>query len=408
MVVAALNTNSPRHPAHLLIPHASKEDTMSTPTSFPHTHLDPLEVLVIGAGQAGLAIAWHLKQASVRFLVVDAAATIGHTWRTRWDSLTLFSPSQYDGLPGMAFPAVADTYPTKDQVADYLTDYATTFDLPILLDTPVTGLTHEDGRFTARTPQGAVHARQVVVATGAFQTPVLPKVARRFDPTIAQLHSVQYRNPDQIPPGRVLVVGAGNSGLQIARELAATHQVHLAVGSRPLRVPQRILGRDLFWWLTHTGAMGAPADSRLGRRLKARGDLVIGTTHRDLRRAGVNFHPRLVDAAGTTAGFADGTSTTVDTVVWATGLRPDHSWIQIPAVRTSHGVHRQGGITAVPGLYFLGLPWQRTRGSSLLGFVQHDAACLAGTLLHHRRHLTLTGAGTDPGGSAGGTTSSIP
>lgn len=246
---------------------------------------------MIGAGQAGLAIAWHLRQARARFPVLEAAAELGHTWRTRWDSLTLFSPSQYDGLPGLAFPAAPDTYPTKDQVADYLTDYATAFDLPILLNSAVTGLTHDDGRFTARTPQGAVHARQVVVATGAFQAPVLPEVARGFDPSVTQLHGARYRNPHRITPGRVLVVGAGNSGLQIARELADTHEVHLAVGSSPARVPQRMLGKDLFWWLTGTGAMRAPADSRLGRRLKARGDLVIGATHRELRRAGVDFHP---------------------------------------------------------------------------------------------------------------------
>ena len=247
------------------------------------TH-DALDVLVIGAGQAGLATAYHLQRHGLRFLVVDAAPAIGHAWRSRWDSLRLFSPAQYDGLPGLAFPAPADTYPTKDEVADYLETYATRFDLPVLLGCAVRRLERVDGRFAVHTSQGTLMAHQVVVATGPFQTPALPAVD--LPAHITQLHSAAYRTPADLPPGPVLVVGAGNSGRQIALELAATHDVTLAIGTEPLQLPQRILGRDLFWWLTRLGVLTKTSDSLLARRMRARGDLVIGTPVRDLRRAG--------------------------------------------------------------------------------------------------------------------------
>ncbi len=257
------------------------------------THHDPaiLDVLVIGAGQAGLATGYHLARRTDRFLIMDAAPEIGHSWRTRWDSLRLFSPAEYDGLPGMPFPAPAGTHPGKDDVADYLRAYAARFELPVRLSVSVTRLHREDGLFVASVPSGQLRARRIVVATGPFQKPSVPSIADAAQ--VPQLHSADYRRPSQIPlDARVLVVGAANSGLQIAAELAATHRVTVAVGSRPPELPQRILGRDLFCWLDRIGFFTLPADGRIGRRLRTRGDLVIGTRSGALRRRGVRFAPR--------------------------------------------------------------------------------------------------------------------
>jgi putative flavoprotein involved in K+ transport len=353
------------------------------------TSVEPLDVVVIGAGQAGLAIGHHLARRGCRFEIVDAASEVGHSWRTRWDSLRLFSPAEYDGLPGLPFPAPAGSHPGKDEVADYLRAYAEHFDLPVRLSSPVTGLHRDAGLFTVSTPTGTRRARQVVVATGPFQTPYVPSSSAAAAPEVQQLHSAHYRNPAQIPAGsRVLVVGAANSGLQIADELAAGHAVTVAVGSRSPELPQRILGRDLFFWLSKIGFFTVPAGSRLGRRLRSRGDLVIGSRSGDLRRRGVRFAPRLTGFDGRTACFADGTTTQVDAVVWATGYRPDYSWLHVPGVVDNGVVRHRAGVTDVPGLSFLGLPWQTSRGSALLGFVGRDAVRLA-------EHMAAEGVGFD-------------
>jgi putative flavoprotein involved in K+ transport len=337
-----------------------------------------LDVVVVGGSQAGLAMAWHLTQQGVRFVVLEAGPEVGHVWRNRWDTLKLFTPAQYDALPGMPFPAPADTYPTKDPVADYLQAYVAAFELPVRLDARVTSLTRTDEGFEVHTADATYRARQVVVATGPFQVPFVPPMAAKLDPAVAQVHSAAYRNPQALPEGPVLVVGGGNSGFQIAEELAATRQVDLSIATTYPMLPQRLAGRDLFWWLTRLGLMRVTASSRLGRRVSGRGEFVIGTNRRRLQRKGVRFRPRLVDAEGRTARFADHSLLeNVGVVVWATGYRPDYGWIHIPGVvREGHVVHRRG-VTEVPGLYFLGLSWQHTRGSALLGFVNDDAAWLA-------------------------------
>ena len=337
----------------------------------------PLDVAVIGGGQAGLAMAWHLAREGLRFVVLDAGPEIGDSWRSRWDSLTLFTPTQHDGLPGMPFPGPPDTYPAKDPVADYLEAYAAVFNLPVRLRARVIHLTKSAEGFEIRTQDEIFRAWQVVVATGPFQVPFVPPAAQRLDGSVAQLHSAGYRNPRALPPGPVLVVGGGNSGFQIAEELAATRQVDLSVATKAPVLPRRLAGQDLFWWLTRLRLMRVTTQSGLGRRLSSRPDFIIGSSRRRLQAAGVRFRPRVEGADGHAVRFADGSSLDVGVVIWATGYRPDYSWIGVPGVAGDGKVIHRRGVTEVAGLYFLGLSWQHTRGSALLGFVHDDAAYLA-------------------------------
>lgn len=337
----------------------------------------PLDVLVIGAGQAGLSLGWHLARRGLRYLLVDAGPEPGHSWRTRWDSLRLFTPAQYDSLPGSPFPGPADTYPSKDEVADYLATYATTHSLPVLTRTEVVRLSPCEGGFVAHTTQGRLTARQVVIATGPFHTPFVPAIEGSFGVHVPQVHSQDYRNPDSVAGERVLVVGAGNSGLQIAEELSRDRDVVLAASSHAVALPQRFAGRDLFWWLLKLGLMRLSAGSVVAQRVRARGDLVIGTDRRGLARSGVDFRPRLVAADGDVVAFGDGSTTEIDAVVWCTGFRADYAWIDADVTDEAGRLRHARGATPVPGLWVLGLPWQSTRGSSLLGFVQRDAATIA-------------------------------
>jgi putative flavoprotein involved in K+ transport len=335
-------------------------------------------VLVIGGGQAGLAMGYHLAQRGIDHTILDAGERIGGVWRGRWDSLTLFTPARYSALPGMDFPGDPEAYPGKNAVADYLEAYASRFSLPVRSGERAVSLRGEPGGYEVEVRQSGrrYEARQIVVATGPFQHPFIPAIAQDLVPDVVQLHSSDYRGPAQIPPGSVLVVGGGNSGVQIAEELSRTHRVHLSVGTRMPRLPQRVLGRSVFWWLEGAGLLDVDVQSRLGRRM-SRTETLIGSSPAGLRRHGVDVRGRMERASGVTASFADRQSVLVESVVWATGFRPDYSWLDVPVLDPGGvPIHRRG-ISAVPGLHFLGLPWLHTRGSALIGWVGRDAAHLA-------------------------------
>jgi putative flavoprotein involved in K+ transport len=344
------------------------------PTAQPASSFD---VVVIGAGQAGLAMGYFLSRQGRRFVIMDAADSIGAAWRERWESLTLFTPRRYNSLPRLPFPGDSDGYPNRDEVIAYLEQYAETFELPIELNSPVRRLTAEDGRFVLEVDGRTITSDQVVVATGPFQAPYVPELADRLGAEVFQAHSTGYRKPNDVPEGTVLTVGGGNTGFQITKELSATHRVFLSVGSRQTPLPQRILGRDLFWWLTKSRVLSTTVDSRLGRRMRDR-EMLIGSSPRELkRRYRVELKPRAVDASGRRVRFADASEIEVDAVIWATGYRPDYSWIDLPVFDPDRRLRHRRGVTEVPGLYFLGLTWQHTRGSALLGWVKDDAEFIA-------------------------------
>ena len=341
------------------------------------TSTDTLDVLVIGGGQAGLVMGYHLKRLGLRFKILDAGPEVGDTWRRRWDSLTLFTSARYDDLPGLPFPGPSDAYPGKDDVADFLKAYAERFDLPVQLSTSVTSLTRADGSFFAETDGGTFAAKEVVVATGPFQVPLVPPIAKDFDQDLPQIHSADYRNPTSVPEGRILVVGGANTGCQIALELSRSRDVEISVGQRLPTIPQRPLNRDVWWWGTKLGITRVTGTSRLGKRLSQR-DVVIGGGLRELRKLGVKIRPRLIGAEGRIATFEGGDSAKVDAVLWATGYRLDHSWIDIPGLRDEKGrIKQERGVTPIAGLYTVGLSWQHTRTSALLGWVTNDAEFIA-------------------------------
>src|SRR5437763_2105123 len=353
------------------------DELPTTNTNEAEGSREHFDVVVIGAGQAGLAIGYFLARAGRRFLIVVGADSIAGAWRSRWDSLVLFTPRRYDSLPGLAVPGDPDGYPTRDEVIAYLEQYAATFELPVELESAVRSVDVADGgRFVVALEDRQIEADQVVVATGPFQLPRVPALADQLAPDLFQTHSTGYRHPSDVPEGTVLVVGGGNTGFQIAKELAATHPVHLAVGSRQTPLPQTFLGRDLFWWLTKTRLLTKTIGSRLGRRMRDR-DTLIGSSPRRLKRYGVELKPRAVAASGRTVSFADGSELDVDAVIWATGYQPDHSWIKLPVTDPSGCLSHRRGVTDVRGLYFLGLAWQYTRGSALLGWIGDDAQFIA-------------------------------
>jgi putative flavoprotein involved in K+ transport len=341
------------------------------------THYD---TIIIGAGQAGLAAGYYLGRTGSRFLILDAGEAIGESWRRRWDSLRLFTPARYNALPGMPFPGDPYALPGKDDVAAYLQEYAHRFELPVRFRSPVAELSGEDGHFVVRTRADAesLTASSVIVATGSNQRPHIPPFARELGPHVVQLHSSAYRRPDQLPDGPVLVAGAGNSGAQIALELAASNRRVYLSGPDPGSMPRTLLGRDLYDWLWPT-LMRPRIDTWLGDRLLARrfaaADPVIGIGARDLTVPNLTRVPRTAGTRNALPLLADGRPLPdVATVIWCTGYRPDFSWIRFPIFDDrGYPRHHRGVVDTPRGLAFLGLRYQSRMGSALLGGVGEDA-----------------------------------
>lgn len=355
------------------------------------TRVERFETVIVGAGQAGLAAGYHLAAHDIDFTILTDEARVGDNWRKRWDSLRLFTPARYSGLPGMPFPAVPSHLADKDEVGDYLERYAERFDLPVRRETRVQELTYNGDHFVLRSDRYpcVIEAENVIVATGAFQRPRIPNVSRRLSPRILQLHSSEYRNPFELPDGPVLVVGAGNSGAQIALELSQSREVWLA-GRDTGHLPRRLLGRDIFDWLWPV-MKRATADTRLGQRMRASirasGDALIGIPERQLREAGVTRVGRLDDERG---GFPLCGDQEVEpsVIVWCTGFAPDYRWIDLPVFEDDgFPRHARGVVGEVPGLFFLGLRFQHRLNSSLIGGAGADAAYIAGLIAQRSEAL---------------------
>jgi len=348
------------------------------------------ETVIIGGGQAGLSVGYHLQKQGHSFVILDGSERVGDSWRKRWDSLRLYSPAFRDGLPGMPFPAPRATYPTKDEMGDYLEAYAARFALPVRSGTAVDALTKENGRYIASAGDIRVEADNVVVATGVFRKPYTPDFAPSLDPRITQLHSNDYRNLAQLQDGPVLVVGASHSGSDIAHEASASHHVVLSgtdTGQIPVPIESR-RGRLFFRLLVLAGTYVLTVDTPFGRKLRPHvrhgGGPLLRYRKRDLRRAGVERVPaRTVGVEEGLPMLDGGRVLDVRNVVWCTGFRPDFGWIGFPLEVGEDGfpVQYRGAATSSPGLYFAGLPFLHSFASMLVAGAGRDAERIA-------RHIT--------------------
>jgi putative flavoprotein involved in K+ transport len=344
------------------------------------------ETVIIGGGQAGLATGYHLARLGRSFVILEADRRIGDVWRKRWDSLHLFTPAGLDGLPGWRFPAKGWSFPSRDDMADYLEGYAARFGLPVRTSTPVERITRNgDGAYVVTTAGRRLEADNVVVATGAYQVPTVPAFASQLDPGIVQLHSSDYRGPSQLRDGGVLVVGAGNSGAEIALESAGAHRVWLSgpeVGAIPFRTGGlasrlglfRLVLRVLFHRvLTVRTPMGRKMRARMGSRATP----LIRIRPEELPAAGIE---RVARVAGVRDGLPlleDGRVLEVANVVWSTGFHHDFSWIDVPGLGDGEPPHRRGVVGDQPGLYLVGLHFLYAMSSAMIHGVGRDAEHIA-------------------------------
>jgi putative flavoprotein involved in K+ transport len=344
-----------------------------------------VETVVIGAGQAGLATGYHLARRGRQFVILDANQRIGDPWRTRWDSLRLFTPARYNGLPGWPFPAPAWSYPTKDQVADYLEAYADRFELPVRTGVRVDRLSRAGDRYVVAAGERRFQADQVVVASGAYQRPRIPTFAPELDPGIVQLHSSRYRDPSQLQEGGVLVVGAANSGTEIALELSGDHQTWLS-GRHPGQEPfgtgsrkDRLVLPVVWFMASHVLTVRTPMGRTVRRKFQGRGIPLAQANRERLDRAtGIQRVPRTAGVRGGLPVLDDGRVLEVANVVWCTGFVPDFGWIDLPVFdQDGAPLHDRGIVGAEPGLYFVGLLFLYALSSPLVGGVGRDAEHIA-------------------------------
>jgi putative flavoprotein involved in K+ transport len=338
---------------------------------------DHYDVAIVGGGQSGLVAGYYLQQAGIPYVILDAGPEAGWAWRQRWDSLRLFTIASYCALPGLRFPGGWNRFPGKDEVADYMLSYQRKFGQPVRWNSKVTHLMPSGDGYLLRTPSGDVTARQVIVATGAYQNQFVPPVASGLAPEVYQVHTGSYRNPAQVPGRRVVVVGAANSGAQIAIDLAKTHEVVLSQGSPLPSGPCKFLGIGLHWWGDKLGIIKKPLTGERDRIHKK--TILVGLKLAKIsRQHGIQLRGRTVGCDGRTLAFEDGATAPADAVVWATGFRPDYTtWMDLP-IFGDDGRPRQfrGVVDEAPGLYFLGMQCQYNYGSGLIWWVKDDAQYL--------------------------------
>jgi len=350
-----------------------------------------VETLVIGGGQAGLTMGYQLSQRDLPFRIIDANKRVGDAWRNRWDSLRLFTPNRLNRLPGMRFPGFRWGFPSKDEWADYLESYARKFDLPVETGVRVERLTREGDRFVATSGGRRFEADNVVVAMSSWQRPRVPDFASELDPRIVQFHVTEYKNPGQLQDGGVLVVGAGNSGAEVASELVRTHKVLLsgagngAIPFRPESVPARVMmmvvGRVIFHRVLTT-------KTPIGRKARPKwistGEPLIRVKPKDLAAAGVERVPRVTGVQSGMPQLEDGRSVDVTNVVWCTGFQPGFSFIDLPVLGPQEPLHRRGVVESEPGLYFIGLKFLYSVSSEQIQGVGRDAGYIAGKIAARR------------------------
>lgn len=347
------------------------------------THQDSkVDAIIIGGGQAGLAAAYHLKQTGLSCLVVEKHQRIGDNWRVRYDSLVLFASRRYSHLPGLTLEGDQTAYPNKDELADYLERYAQHFALPLALGTEVIDVQKSECGFVTqyKTKDGLVekvNSHTVICATGGFEVPNIMPCADKLSDKVKQFTPANYQRPSQLSAGPVLIVGDGSTGRQLAREIIKTNPVTLATGSKRAVKPQKILGRDFFWWLDKLRLLRIKKDSWLGKYAQSKGPFPGKNLKlHQLKKLGIQMKGRLSDTVNETAAFLDGEKLPVSNVIWSMGYHNNYDWLKIEGVLDERGELKEerGVSTEVKGLYCIGKAWQWTRGSATLTGVGADAA----------------------------------
>jgi putative flavoprotein involved in K+ transport len=348
-----------------------------------------MDVIVIGAGQAGLSVGYHLKKLGLEFRILDANARVGDSWRQRWDSLRLFTPNRFNGLDGMPFPGPRYAFPTKDEMADYLESYAAHFQLPVLHGQRVNRLRREGARYVAVTDSGQYEADHVVVAMASYQGPKVPAFADALSPDIVQLHSSEYKSLSQLKPGGVLIVGTANSGAEIATETLTAHPTWIAgrdVGQMPFDIKnywvQRVVLPILFRLVFHRLlTVRTPMGRKIRGQMISAGLPRIRQRRSDLDQAGVTWVDKVTGVTDGRPRLADGRTLEVQNVIWCTGYNLGLSWIELPIFDAS-GEPRQtsGVVDGEPGLYFVGQHFQHSVSSTMIHGVGRDAAMIARTI----------------------------
>ena len=337
------------------------------------------DFIIIGAGQAGLSMAYKLSQLKKDYLIVDANSETGAPWLKRWDSLKLFTPTEFNHLPGMPFPNKKGYYPNKHEVAAYLKSYVEKFNIPITFNQKIQALKKEDDHFVLKSDSETFKSKNVIVATGPFHKPFTPPFHTKISKDIVQLHSEHYKNPEQLKDGDALVVGAGDSGVQILDEISNTNRnVYFSGDTNITSIPQEILGKTLWWWFKKIGFLSVSKFSYIGKKLSKSGQPIIGTDVKSLlKKQNVICVGRTLDANASELNFEQSTHKNIKNIVWATGFKPNFEWIEGITVNADQYPKNYRGVSDLKGLYFLGLPWLYTRGSATLGGVKKDAEFLS-------------------------------